>query len=72
MHIFENVKMRRLLNKRNKLQAELSVLENDNYHLYEQIVYPGGMSAERYFKINIIRGQIQAINAQISELLEKD
>ena len=71
MNIFENVKMRRLLNKRNKLGAQLMVLENDSYHLYEQIVYPSGMSFERYNQINLIREQIASINRQISELMDE-
>lgn len=70
MHIFENVKMRRLLRKRNKLGVALEVLTNDSYYLYEELVYPNGMSFERYNQINLIRAQIQNINEQIRELMK--
>ena len=62
MNVFETIKMRRLLNKRYKLKAELMVLENDEYDLYD--------SAERYIQINNIKRQIMNINVQISELLK--
>ena len=62
MNVFETIKMRRLLNKRYKLKAELMVLENDDYDLYD--------SAERYIQINNIKRQIMNINVQISELLK--
>ena len=71
MNIFKTVKMRRLLNRRYKLKTELMTLENADYYLYEQLVYPGGISAERWFRINLVREQIMSINKQISELLEK-
>ena len=70
MNVFETIKMRRLLNKRYKLKAELMVLENDDYDLYDSIVYPYGTSAERYIQINNVKRQIMNINAQISELLK--
>ena len=70
MHIFETIKMRRLLNKRYKLKAELMTLENAEYNPYDQMVYRGGISAERYVAINNIREQIRNINAQIAELLK--
>ena len=75
MNVFETIKMRRLLNKRYKLKAELMVLENDDYDLYDydlydSIVYPYGTSAERYIQINNIKRQIMNINVQISELLK--
>ena len=70
MNVFETIKMRRLLNKRYKLKTELMVLENDDYNLYDSIVYPYGTSAERYIKINNIKKQIMNINVQISELLK--
>ena len=62
MNVFETIKMRRLLNKRYKLKAELMVLENDDYDLYDL--------AERYIQINNIKRQIMNINVQISELLK--
>ena len=62
MNVFETIKMRRLLNKRYKFKAELMVLENDDYDLYD--------SAERYIQINNIKRQIMNINVQISELLK--
>ena len=70
MNVFETIKMRRLLSKRYKLKAELMVLENDDYDLYNSIVYPYGTSAERYVQINNIKRQIMSINVQISELLK--
>ena len=70
MNVFETIKMRRLLNKRYKFKAELMVLENDDYDLYNSIVYPYGTSAERYVQINNIKRQIMSINVQISELLK--
>ena len=70
MNIFETIKMRRLLNKRYKLKAELMVLENDDYNLYDSIVYTYGTSAERYIQINNIKRQIMNINVQIRELLK--
>ena len=70
MNVFETIKMRRLLNKRYKLKAELMVLENDDYDLYDSIVYPYRTSAERYIQINNIKRQIMNINVQISELLK--
>ena len=70
MNIFETIKMRRLLSKRYKLKAELMVLDNDDYDLYDSIVYPYGTSGERYIQINNIRRQIMNINVQISELLK--
>ena len=69
-NIFETIKMRRLLSKRYKLKAELMVLENDDYDLYDSIVYPYGTSAERYIQINNIKRQIMNINVQIRELLK--
>ena len=72
MNIFETVKMRRLLKKRWKLKSELMTLEHVGCNLYDQIVYRGGISAERYIQINNIRGQIQSINKQIADLLEKE
>ena len=52
MNIFETVKMRHLLNKRYKLKTELLALERADYNLYDNLVYSGGMSAERWFQIN--------------------
>ena len=72
MNIFDNVKMRRLLNRRAKLSAELMTLENAEFNPYDQIVYRGGISAERYCKIDCIRTQIMSINKQISELLNDE
>lgn len=70
MNIFETVKMRRLLNRRYKLKAELMAMEDPDYNMYDSMVYPGGTSPERYAQINNIRSQIMSINAQISELLK--
>lgn len=71
MNIFDNVKMRKLLNKRAKLKAELMTLENVEFNPCDRLVYRNGMSAERYIKIDLIRTQIMCINHQISQLLNK-
>lgn len=71
MNIFKTVKMRKLLNKRAKLKAELMALENADFNLYDRMVYQGGISCERYIKIDLIRTQIMCINHQISQLLNK-
>ena len=63
--------MRKLLNKRAKLKAELMVLENAEFNLYDNLVYRGGISADRYIRIDLIRTQIMCINHQIGQLLNK-
>ena len=72
MNIFETVKMRALLNRRYKLKAELMRLENVDFYPFDQMLYKGGISAERWIRINCIREQITKINNQISELLRKE
>lgn len=71
MNIFKTVQMRKLLNKRYKLKAELMTLENVEFNPYDRLVYRGGISGERWIRINNIRAQIMSINKQISDLMEK-
>ena len=68
MNMFKKIKMGRLLNRRYKLKAELMTMEDPNYHFYDSMVYPGGMSAELNIRINNLKSQIMSINAQIAEL----
>ena len=68
MNTFKKIKMERLLNRRYKLKAELMAMEDPNYNVYDSMVYPGGMSAERKIRINNLKSQIMSINAQIDEL----
>ena len=68
MNMFKNIKMGRLLNRRYKLKAELMAMEDPNYNVYDSMVYPGSMSAERNIRINNLKSQIMSINAQIAEL----
>ena len=60
--------MERLLNRRYKLKTELRAMEDPNYNLYDSMIYPGGISAERKIRINNLKSQIMSINAQIAEL----
>ena len=60
--------MERLLNRRYKLKTELRAMEDPNYNLYDSMIYPGGISAERKIRINNLKSQIMSINAQIDEL----
>lgn len=72
MNIFKTIKMRRLLNQRAKIKAELMTMENVEFNPYDQIVFRGGISLERWVKIDLLRTQLMCINHQIGQLLMEE